>query len=306
MLNKRSSFISALFALFLGSAVLGNSTGFCADAPSHSIGQRARSVNTAATTGESLTVNTSVTSGELPGAVGNAVTLAQAKNAARLLDYRPAQVVSKEIIDDLIKDIRSEADHGEHRFCLFDNSDRCFYRNAEFKDVLKARLKKYNEKNKSAIEWSKVTATGLIVETGRASKWSYHTVSVIYTNEGPFVFDPASKTQDEVLKGKMLFPLKDWVQKDKGFNRPVTMLAPAAVITQTDIPGIPGYFSSEVEKQKYWDSYQGALPTDKNFAEIQNLDLTDKALKYYSDLGALLIQSSKETFEKIQPEQKGL
>lgn len=215
----------------------------------------------------------------------------------KMLSWKPEKTIPLVVLKILAEEARKEADKGKHDYCLFDTSDRCFYRNARIKLDLAAKMKKL----KFPFDADQVTATAFIKGIGDNEKWSYHTVAVIYTDEGPYVFDPDNKDPEKIYtKGDLLTPLKDWLKVKWKFNESVTMLAPPGYIFADDFDGRGSGAMSKEDVRAWWRKLRGATPDDPYFkAHPINVSFDKAWLKKYDFSGGIKA-SSEKNYENLR------
>lgn len=143
-----------------------------------------------------------------------------------ILNWRPniERQVGLDKLQSIIKQLRAEADAGNHSGCLFDRVDNCFYRNALIKSELQ----------KSGFNLAQSSATIFVKMSDANAVWSSHSAAVIYTDHGPYVFDPDLKDGEEIFTGDMMTPLSDWLKMNWNHGKTITTLAPPEFIAQSD------------------------------------------------------------------------
>lgn len=182
-----------------------------------------------------------------------------------LLNYEPKNVEKVPFgkVEDLIKKVRAQADQGNHQYALFDITDGCFLRNELFKrDLAKAN-----------VNLEKSTASLMIKYLDKTKKWSFHSVSVIYTDKGPMVFDPDIKDVEQRFAGNLITPLSTWLQVDWSHMKPVYTLAPPDYTHIRDYLNTTTVFPhakpGAAFGDSFWSNFDGATPNSPIFQDVK-------------------------------------
>ncbi len=102
-------------------------------------------------------------------------------------------------------------------------------------------------------------------------RWTYHSVCVIQTDQGPYVFDPDVKTRHDRFKGNLLSSLSDWMKFDWNHHDPNFILAPYNYTDVFQLKGIPPKAAAPHDhRDKTYGHLFGRTPDDPIWKKNQS------------------------------------
>jgi hypothetical protein len=219
--------------------------------------------------------------------------LPQRERFQNMLSYEPTAVekVPFDKLEAIIKSIRAEADKNNHRFALFDLTDACYLRNALFKKELQ----------KSGINLDKSSSSIIIKYFDKNARWSFHSVSVIYTDKGPMVFDPDIKDEDQVLQGNLITPLPTWLEVDWSHMNPTYTMAPPDYVNIDDFLNDKTVFKNVDPSFSFWGNLEGKTPRDPIYQNVVNpAKLDDAAITRHLNSSQRSIHQSDINYRNLK------